>query len=104
MSANNGARKNISKCTRRIAFFGTPHEGSEAAKWVERGQAFFDYIGRDYPDHMEKKSEILSRLGEKFQNLLKSRANKPDKIDIMCFFEGKDFTYDREGYPPCKVC
>ncbi|KAM5465144.1 hypothetical protein MferCBS49748_005084 [Microsporum ferrugineum] len=39
--------KNIADCTRGIIFLGTPHEGSDKATWVKRGQAFASLIGRD---------------------------------------------------------
>jgi hypothetical protein len=69
---------------------------------VERGEKFFDYIGRDYPDSLDKKSETLSSLGGKLLKYLRGRADKPDKIDIICFFEGKDVTAN--GLDPFKVC
>jgi hypothetical protein len=42
--------------------------------------------------NLDEKSEKLTGLGREFPNLLRRRAEKPDeKIEIMCFFEGKDF-------------
>ncbi|KAM5445401.1 hypothetical protein MaudCBS49596_007544 [Microsporum audouinii] len=39
--------KNIADCACGIIFLGRPHEGSDKAKWVKRGQAFASLIGRD---------------------------------------------------------
>lgn len=61
-------------------------------------------MGRDHPDNLDKKSETLSRLGEKFPNLLKARANKPDNIDVICFFEEEDVNIAVEGLSSFKVC
>ncbi|KAM5479541.1 hypothetical protein McanCB56680_005469 [Microsporum canis] len=74
--------KNIADCTRGIIFLGTPHEGSDKAKWVKRGQAFASLIGRDVNkevhDILSEGSSRLSELDSTFMNFLRSRRESKD--------------------------
>ncbi|KAM5489211.1 hypothetical protein MaudMau93_003460 [Microsporum audouinii] len=87
--------KNIADCTRGIIFLGTPHEGSDKAKWVKRGQAFASLIGRDVNkevhDILSEGSSRLSELDSTFMNFLRSRRESKDlktaSIEVVCFFE-----------------
>lgn len=99
MSADNRPEEHIrkvSRCIRRIAFFGTPHLGSDKAKWAEMGRRFIDHYIRDpnkeLAKDLEKKSEKLAGLGREFPNLLRRRADsRQERIEILCFFEGKEY-------------
>lgn len=84
--------KSISTCTRRIAFLGTPHQGSDKTKWVDLGKRFLSMLSKktiaDIPKEMEQGSDTLVRLGVAFPKWLSHQAGRPEtKVEIVCFFE-----------------
>jgi hypothetical protein len=85
--------RNIALNIKRIAYLGTPHEGSDKAKWGEAGRRFLDIIHIETNETLLKNliegSEKLSYLQREFLQLLRRRAKTEHEIEIMCFFEGK---------------
>ncbi|MCJ1426301.1 Serine active site containing protein 1 [Sticta canariensis] len=86
--------KNITNCARGIMFLGTPHEGSDKAKWAETGQKFAKMVGKNTNKEMIKvlieDSIKLSELGVAFLNFLRSRGESKEpgsKVEVVCFFE-----------------
>ena len=84
--------KSISTCTRRIAFLGTPHQGSDKAKWVDLGKRFLSMVSQkttaDILKELEQGSDTLVRLGVAFPKWLSHQAEHPEtKVEIVCFFE-----------------
>lgn len=84
--------KSISDCTRRIAFLGTPHQGSNKAQWAESGKNFLSLFSRKTTGgvlkELEQGSDTLVKLGVAFPTWLSHRAGKPKtKVEIVCFFE-----------------
>ncbi|KAL8799829.1 MAG: hypothetical protein Q9200_007432 [Gallowayella weberi] len=84
--------KHLANCIRRIAFLGTPHQGSDKAQWAETASSFiriFKTTNAELSKDLDEKSEKLAKLGVQFPNLLKSRAQTPKiQIDVVCFYEG----------------
>ena len=84
--------KELANCVRRIAFLGTPHQGSDKAKWAETARTFLNYVkstNAELTKDLDEKSEKLAKLGVQFPNLLHSRAQSPKtSIEVVCFFEG----------------
>jgi len=79
--------KDISKCTKRIAFFGTPHHGSDKAQWIDSCRGFFSLIkdtNSGLLKDLEKNSEVLVRLGEDFGKWLRKHEKE---VGIACFYE-----------------
>lgn len=84
--------KTISDCTRRIAFLGTPHQGSDKAQWAEIGKKFLTLLSLKSTGgllkELEQRSDTLVKLGVAFPQWLSHRAGKPEtKVEIICFFE-----------------
>ena len=84
--------KSISTYTRRIAFLGTPHQGSDKAKWVESGKNFLSMASQkttaEILKELEQGSDTLVKLGVAFPKWLSHQAEKPEtKVEIVCFFE-----------------
>ncbi|KAL9002858.1 MAG: hypothetical protein Q9188_004242 [Gyalolechia gomerana] len=84
--------RHLASCIRRIAFLGTPHQGSDKAQWAETGRRFiklFKTTNAELSKDLDEKSEKLAKLGKQFPALLNSRAQTPEtRIDIVCFYEG----------------
>lgn len=86
--------KKIASHTRGMIFLGTPHEGSDLAKWAALGLSFLrlEHGGkatRDL-DVLQKESGKLRSLSTAFGMLLRSRGESKeteDKIEIVCFYE-----------------
>lgn len=87
--------RKVSSSVKRIAFMGTPHRGSDKAKWAETGRNLLSYImdtNGELLKDLEENSERLSMIGREFPNLLRRREGKPEeKIEIMCFYEELKF-------------
>ncbi|KAL8697128.1 MAG: hypothetical protein Q9201_007292 [Fulgogasparrea decipioides] len=85
--------KGLANCIRRIAFLGTPHQGSDKAQWAETARSFikiFKETNAELSKDLDEKSEKLAKLGVQFPNLLRSRSEIPKtQIDIVCFYEGQ---------------
>lgn len=82
----------ISDCPRRIAFLGTPHQGSKKAQWVELGEKFLSLFSDEniagVLKELEQGSETLVKLGVAFSKWLSHRAGKPEtKVEVFCLFE-----------------
>lgn len=84
--------KSISDCTRRIAFLGTPHQGSEKAKWAELGRTFLSLFSEKSTGktlkELEEGSATLVQLEVGFRKWLSHHSGESKtKAEIMCFFE-----------------
>ena len=94
MDAASGSEntKTLANCVRRIAFLGTPHQGSDKAQWAETARRFLRIFKTTNPElskDLDEKSEKLAKLGVQFPSLLHSRAQRSDtRIDVVCFYEG----------------
>ncbi|KAI4156988.1 MAG: hypothetical protein L6R39_000851 [Caloplaca ligustica] len=94
VDAVNGSEsiRNLANCVRRIAFLGTPHQGSDKAQWAETARRFihlFKTTNAELSKDLDEKSEKLAKLGVQFPNLLRTRAQTPKiRIDVVCFYEG----------------
>ncbi|MCJ1233910.1 hypothetical protein MMC14_001868 [Varicellaria rhodocarpa] len=84
--------KELAICVRRIAFLGTPHQGSKKAQWTETARKFlalFKETNTELLRDLDENSATLAKLGEQFPILLRSRTESPEtEIEIVCFFEG----------------
>jgi hypothetical protein len=80
---------------RGLMFFGTPHAGSEKAKWAELGQQFmslFKDTNKDLLKNLSNNSVKLGDLGQQFPKYLRTRDEKrtgvaAGKIEVVCFYE-----------------
>ncbi|KAI4112360.1 MAG: hypothetical protein LQ345_006482 [Seirophora villosa] len=94
VDAVNGSEsiRHLASCVRRIAFLGTPHQGSDKAQWAETGRRFvklFKTTNAELSKDLDEKSEKLAKLGVQFPALLNSRAqSSKTRIDVVCFYEG----------------
>jgi protein SERAC1 len=93
--SGHAAIKAIAKCTRYIAFLGTPHAGSSKAAWGERGRKFVEYVGlqsnKELVKNLDSNSEVLASLEREFPVYLEDRLRERQEIEVMCFFEGTNF-------------
>ena len=84
--------KGLANCVRRIAFLGTPHQGSDKARWAETARRLlkvFKTTNAELSKDLDEKSEKLAKLGVQFPSLLTSRAQTPEtRIEVVCFYEG----------------
>ena len=84
--------KSVADCTRRIAFLGTPHGGSNKAHWIKSGKQFLTMFSSkttgNLLNELEPRSDTLVKLGIAFPTWLSHRAGKPEtEVKIVCFFE-----------------
>jgi hypothetical protein len=82
--------RQIEASTTGIVFLGTPHHGSDLAKW---GVFFSSLLALAKPSNraavklLRKDSEVLGDLQEDFHTLLERRKDKGNRINVVCFFE-----------------
>lgn len=83
----------VAEQTKRIAFLGTPFQGSDKAKWAETIAAKLDKLGlkkanKELLKHLENDSVKLKTLGEGFPQWLRRREGDPaTRVGIVCFAE-----------------
>jgi hypothetical protein len=82
--------RQIEASTSGIVFLGTPHHGSDLAKWG----VFFSSLlnlakstNRAAVKLLQKDSEVLGDLQEDFHTLLERRKDKMNRITVVCFYE-----------------
>ncbi|RSM05386.1 hypothetical protein CDV31_009624 [Fusarium ambrosium] len=86
--------KNVAEMTRGILFLGTPHEGSDLAKWAD---LFAIFLGIEKGSGAQKNIKFLMKdstklreLSENLAVLLRRRNESGDpmqKINVVCFWE-----------------
>ncbi|KAF2107778.1 Alpha/Beta hydrolase protein [Lophiotrema nucula] len=83
--------KRISECTRAVAFLGTPHHGSDLAKWAEtlaKTIGVFKRVNTKLLAVLKRDSEVLARVQDSFHTMIMSRRQDGlPPIAITCFFE-----------------
>lgn len=83
--------QNILKRTFGLAFMGTPHHGSDMAKWAEtmgRFTSLFKQTNQEILRPLERESQILARVQDEFHTLLRSqRTYNLRELEIFCFYE-----------------
>ncbi|OCL05154.1 hypothetical protein AOQ84DRAFT_267931, partial [Glonium stellatum] len=94
----------IESCTIGICFLGTPHHGSDLAKW---GAVLADIVNIVKPANrsivrlLKSGSATLSDVQDSFHNVLEKRKQERLKIEIVCFYEqlpcGKSFVVPKES-------
>ncbi|MCJ1388918.1 hypothetical protein MMC18_001769 [Xylographa bjoerkii] len=82
--------RKIANNTYAVAFLGTPHAGSELAKWTQGAASIvglFKVITRDILDVLEQDSQVLWAIENRFQKIatIRNATNMP--IHSACFFE-----------------
>ncbi|KAH6880024.1 hypothetical protein B0T10DRAFT_609642 [Thelonectria olida] len=95
--------KQISRCTRGIAFLGTPHSGTDLAASVDRIVQWIAntrQVNTRVAKVLSRDSEVLSRVQSGFHSLLESRTNEElPKVSITCFYEELPIPRFREVVP-----
>ncbi|KAI0975133.1 hypothetical protein F4678DRAFT_419393 [Xylaria arbuscula] len=82
----------ILECARAIAFFGTPHAGSDLTRFAltltNLAKLFIKKPNNDLLGVLERKSEVLARIQGEFHKMIRARKDtgKPD-IKIHCYIE-----------------
>lgn len=82
--------RQIEGSTSGIVFLGTPHHGSDLAKW---GFFFSSLLNLAKPTNcaavklLRKDSEVLVDLQEDFHTLLERRKDERNRITVVCFYE-----------------
>ena len=84
-----------------ILFLGTPHHGSNLAKWgIFMGKMAKFVVSRTNGKilrAMEPQSEMLKVIQEDFQNLVDRRRDEGNRLEPICFYE--ELPYSRDiGY------
>ncbi len=72
-------------------FLGTPHTGSNLARWAEPLARLIRLLKQTNPDIvgvLERDSEVLARIQDSFYAMIMSRRQEGmSPIDISCFYE-----------------
>lgn len=82
--------RNVLKCTFGVAFMGTPHHGSDQAKWAETIRKLispFKQTNHEILQTLKHDSEILSRIQDEFHTLLRAQRDNSRPLNIVCFYE-----------------
>ncbi|KAF8849681.1 hypothetical protein BDZ45DRAFT_227669 [Acephala macrosclerotiorum] len=83
--------KSILELTRGILFLGTPHQGSNLAKWAEMlatSIGFLKQTNAQIIEVLKSESEVLARVQDSFHTMIKAKAAGGHKaIEITCFYE-----------------
>lgn len=83
--------KSILELTRGIVFLGTPHHGSNLARWAEmlaRSIGLFKQTNPEILQVLKTDSEVLAHIQDSFHTMIRSRAGATlPPIDITCFYE-----------------
>ncbi len=93
--------REVSECTKRIAFLGTPFQGSDKAKWADFGRSFVSFFASTSSELLkgiEIKSDSLVALKDSFHLWLPSH-----KVDIFCFWEELAYKFNEKVktlFPP----
>lgn len=80
----------IERFTCGIAFLGTPHHGSDLAKWGKFGTDIADIIRRPNKEIvavLKPGSEMLDQTENTFHTILRKRKDEGCEISITCFWE-----------------
>ncbi|KAI4275684.1 MAG: hypothetical protein LQ337_003040 [Flavoplaca oasis] len=81
----------MEESVRRIAFLGTPFQGSDIAKWTDFGRKITDLFGdtnKVLLDDLKQGSYQLKAISEKFPEWLRGREGaEATKVEIVCFTE-----------------
>ncbi|VUC27879.1 unnamed protein product [Clonostachys rosea] len=81
------SEKVFAKYIRRIAFLGTPFLPNEE-QWAETGKLFYKLSGSTPGNDFEEWSRELVKLKDEFLELLNSREESAEPIEVASFFEG----------------
>jgi hypothetical protein len=83
--------KGILKLTLGIIFLGTPHQGSNLAKWAEMlatSIGILKQTNAQIVQVLKTNSEVLARVQDGFHTMIKARAaSGHEAIEITCFYE-----------------
>jgi len=83
--------RDISILTRGILFLGTPHRGSDLARWAEMLAGAVGNVkqtNRRIVEVLKRDSEVLSRVQDGFHTMLLSRSQDGlPPIEVACFYE-----------------
>ena len=80
----------IERFTCGITFLGTPHYGSDLAKWGRFGTDIAGIVRRpnkDIVDVLKPGSEMLDQVETAFHTILRKRKDEGCEIAITCFWE-----------------
>ncbi|KAI1608488.1 hypothetical protein EDD36DRAFT_423386 [Exophiala viscosa] len=88
--------KDISDACTAIFFFGTPHRGSDAAKYGARMGMVLEILGfevnKTILEALRREGEKLSAVERDFNDLLNEPVPPSEKIQICSFREGRSLT------------
>ncbi len=83
--------RQILECTTAIAFLGTPHCGSDLARWAKmfgNFTAIFKSTNTNLPSVLQPNSEVLARIQQEFHTMLRARRDAgKGEVNITCFYE-----------------
>jgi len=83
--------RSLLRSTRGILFLGTPHHGSDLAKWTQWLAGSLGVVKRTNTEIvrvLRRDSEVLARIQESFHTMIMARINEGlEPIEIICFFE-----------------
>ncbi len=83
--------RQVADCTRGIVFLGTPHRGTDLASIASNFAKLAKLVkptAVDIVGVLQPNSEVLERIFEGFNTMLKARqSQETPPIEIMCFFE-----------------
>jgi hypothetical protein len=73
-----------------VIFMGTPHLGSDAAKWATfaaRSVNAVKHTNISIVEVLKPDSEMLENIQKNFQSILRQRIDEQRPIEITCFYE-----------------
>ncbi|KAK2686835.1 hypothetical protein QWA68_014728 [Fusarium oxysporum] len=82
--------RDIEMQTAGIVFLGTPHHGSDLARW---GSILTDLVNLTKPANssivklLHRDSEMLAEVNEDFHNVVEKRKEEGNRIALICFYE-----------------
>ncbi|KAH6889200.1 hypothetical protein B0T10DRAFT_48441 [Thelonectria olida] len=82
--------QNMFKCTKGIAFMGTPHGGSWAAGWAKvpaRAISPFKSMNRSLLDVLDTSDQCLEWIQASFLSMVRELRESGRNLAITCFFE-----------------
>lgn len=82
--------RKIAECTCGVLFLGTPHHGSDLAEWADqltRSVGLLAKTNKSIIKALRRDSEVLARIQDGFQNMVRRRDGTPLPIEVTCCFE-----------------
>lgn len=88
--------RNVFQSTKAIAFLGTPHRGSDLAKWAKipaKTLGVLKSTNTDLLSVLQTSSEVLRRISNDFLSMVRDLRERNQVLNITCFWESLPMPY-----------